>query len=379
MPVNEMNLEEVNKRLEQLDIEVREANEVEAVNKAIEEKKELLARKKELEELEARKKDAEALQTGAAQPEKTFTEQRKENNMPEKRYMPDSAEYREAWLKMMQGKEIDAEARAAITATDAIPTETANMVINRLRENDLLQYVDIWNVPGNLKIPAYTTNNDPDWTTTASDKSDVIGSVSLTPFQLIKTLEVSGAVDKMSIDAFEAAIVSALVNKLESALQKAVIVGAGSGSSQPTGIAVTHVTADGTFTKAAITKADVLKIMGKLPAVHQKDAVWIMPNALFYEVMANADLYGFAGVSEGMKKQIGGKPVVVDDNCVISSTDTIFYGNAKAYHINFGEAPKVDKDLSVGFRSNSAVYRGVLQADGKLDDEFAFVKYTRAT
>ena len=40
MPVNEMNLEEVNKRLEQLDIEVREANEVEAVNKAIEEKNE---------------------------------------------------------------------------------------------------------------------------------------------------------------------------------------------------------------------------------------------------------------------------------------------------------------------------------------------------
>ena len=377
MPVNEMNLEEVNKRLEQLDIEVREANEVEAVNKAIEEKKELLARKKELEELEARKKDAEALQNGTAQPERTFTVQRKENNMPEKRYMPDSKEYREAWLKMMQGKEIDAEARAAITAADVIPTETANMVINRLKENDLLQYVDIWNVPGNLKIPAYTTDNDATWTVTSTDSEDVIGAVSLTPYQLIKTLEVTGAVDKMSIDAFEAAIVDALANKLESALQAAALTG--NGSSKPTGITVTHTTADGTFTKAAITKADVLKIMGKLPAVHQKNAVWIMPNALFYEVMANADLYGFAGVSEGMKKQIGGKPVVVDDNCVISSTDTIFYGNAKAYHINFGEAPKVDKDLSVGFRSNSAVYRGVLQADGKLDDEFAFVKYTRAT
>ena len=379
MPVNEMNLEEVNERLRQLDIEVREAQEVEAVNAAIEEKKELLARKKELEDLEARKKDAKALQDGTAKPEKTFKEQRKETEMSEKRFMPDSPEYREAWLRMMQGKEVDAEMRAAITASDAIPTETANMVINRLKENDLLHYVDIWNVPGNLKIPAYTTNNDPDWTSTASDKADVIGSVSLTPYQLIKTLEISGAVDKMSIDAFEAAIVNALVNKLESALQKAVIVGAGSGSSQPTGIAVTHVTADGEFTKAAITKADVLNIMGALPAAHQKDAVWIMPNKVFYEIMAIANLYGFAGVSEGMKKQIGGKPVVVDDNCIISSTDTILYGNAKAYHINFGEAPKVDKDLSVGFRSNSAVYRGVLQADGKLDDEFAFVKYTRAT
>jgi HK97 family phage major capsid protein len=80
-----------------------------------------------------------------------------------------------------------------------------------------------------------------------------------------------------------------------------------------------------------------------------------------------------------MQKQIGGKPVVVDDSMIISSTDTILYGQPKAYHYNLGQAPMIDKDLSVGFRSNSAVYRGVLQADGKLDDAAAFVKYTRAT
>lgn len=377
MPINEMNLEEVNARLEELDIEVREAQELEAVQAATAEKKELLARKKELEDLEARKKEALELQNGATPSKVIKTEERKDEKMPEKRFMPESPEYREAWLKYMQGREIDAEARAAITASDVIPTETANKVINRLKENDLLKHVDIWNVPGNLKIPAYTTDNDATWTGTSTDSEDVIRAVSLTPYQLIKTLEVTGAVDKMSIDAFEAAIVDALANKLESALQAAALTG--NGSSKPTGITVTHTTADGTFTKAGITKKDLMTIMGSLPSKFQKEAVWAMPNKVFYEAMAVVDLPGFVSINAELKPIIGGKPVVIDDSMIISSTDTILYGCAKAYHINIGEQPKIDKDLSVGFRSNSAVYRGVLQADGKLDDAAAFVKYTRAT
>ena len=55
MKLEEMNLEQVTQRLAELDIEVREATEVEAVNKATEEKKNLLIRKSELEDLEMRK------------------------------------------------------------------------------------------------------------------------------------------------------------------------------------------------------------------------------------------------------------------------------------------------------------------------------------
>lgn len=373
--INEMNLEEIEVRCLEIKNELETATEERLVELQTE-AEELQARKAELEEIEARKKEAEALQRGDAKPQNVIKTERK-NEMEERKFTPESAEYREAWLKFMQGREVDAEERAAITATDAIPTETANKVINRLKENDLLKYVDIWNVPGNLKIPAYTTDNDATWTTSSTDSADVIGSVSLTPFQLIKTLEVSGAVDKMSIDAFEAAIVDALANKLASALQKAALVG--TGSNQPTGIAVTHATADGTFTKAAITKADLLKIMGTLPSKFQKDAIWAMPNKVFYEAMAVCDLPGFVALSAELKPVIGGKPVVIDDNLIISSTDTILYGCAPAYHYNLGQNPTFDKDLSVGFRSNSAVYRGVLQADGKLDDAAAFVKYTRAT
>jgi len=169
----------------------------------------------------------------------------------------------------------------------------------------------------------------------------------------------------------------ALVNKIESALQAAVING--DGSSKAEGIAHTHSTADGTFTKAGITKADLLKIMGKLPGKYQRDAVWIMPSAVFYEAMGIANIQNFVNVGDDLKKVICGKPVITDDNCVISSTDTILYGAAKAYHLNIGNAIEVSRTADRYFEYDNIGFKAVTYADGKLDNSEAFVKYTRAT
>lgn len=65
MELSEMNLIDVNERLASLEAEVREMTDVDAVNAATEEKRNLLVRKAELEALEERSKDAEKLQNGA--------------------------------------------------------------------------------------------------------------------------------------------------------------------------------------------------------------------------------------------------------------------------------------------------------------------------
>ena len=44
----------------------------------------------------------------------------KENKIMERTFAVDTAEYRDAWLKNLQGKALDAEERAAITASAAI-------------------------------------------------------------------------------------------------------------------------------------------------------------------------------------------------------------------------------------------------------------------
>ncbi len=362
-----------------LDKEAIEARMAEIKNEMEADDADLEALNKELDAIEERKATIKAEVEARALEVKEVIESRntieeitpKENIMETRTFTIDSAEYREAWLKNLMGRELDAEERAAMTATNAIPTETENLIVNRLKENELLSKIDLLQIPGYVDIPVYGTNGDAAWGA-SNEQADVIDKVSLTPFQLIKTVELPGTVDAMSIPAFEAYLVEALGNKVESALQYAVI--AGTGSSQPTGINKTKSTADGSFTKAGITKDDLMKIMGSLDAKYQKDAVWIMPNKLFYEAMAVCDLPGFVALNAELKPIIGGKAVVIDD----AVADTIFFGGAKAYHMNIGKGVEVAKDASVGFKSNAVNYRAVCLADGKLDSKDAFVKFTRA-
>lgn len=349
------------------DLDALEA-EMKAINAEMEARAAIEAKKVEIRKAVASGKvEAETI--------KTFTEER---NTMKKNFNIDSAEYRQAWLKNLMGIALDAEERAAITGTDAIPTETLDKIVNVLKENALLGKIDMLQIPGYVKIPIYATNNDAAWTDTATDSQDVIGSITLQPKQLIKTIEVPATVDKMSISAFERYITEALANKIESALQKAVI--AGTGTTEPVGIITAATVHTGTFTKAAVTKADLLAEMGDLPSEYQNGACWIMPSKVFFsEVMAIADHNDFTNVNNGFDYKLFGKDVVFDDNAKVSTKDAILYGQPKAYHVNLGEGVKVDKDMSVGFRSNSAVYRGICLADGNLDNAGAFVKYVRAT
>lgn len=84
MEINEMNLAEVVERIAALDEEVRSATEVEAVERAAEEKKALLERKAELEKLEARKAEALAIQKEEVTEVKTV-EEREVVKMPTER------------------------------------------------------------------------------------------------------------------------------------------------------------------------------------------------------------------------------------------------------------------------------------------------------
>ena len=374
MEIKEMTVEQLEERkgaiVAELDNEGADLDALENEVRSI--KEELEARKAE----EAKKAEVrEAVAMGEGEVIKTFVEEKREM---EKNYTVDSVEYRDAWLKNLMGRELNVEERAAITGTDAIPTETLNKIVNVLKENALLGKIDMLQIPGYVKIPIYATNNDATWTDTATDSQDVIGSITLQPKQLIKTIEVPATVDKMSISAFEQYITEALANKIESALQKAVI--AGTGTTEPVGIITAATSKVGKFTKAAVTKADLLAEMGDLPSEYQNGACWIMPSKVFFsEVMAIADHNDFTNVNNGFDYKLFGKDVVFDDNAKVSTQDAILYGQPKAYHVNLGEGVKVDKDMSIGFRSNSAVYRGVCLADGNLDNSNAFVKYTRST
>ena len=377
--IDELNLEQVTERLSAMDTEVREAKDVDTVKELTEKKAMLLERKAELEDLEARKKDALELENGASGEKK----ERGGKEMPEERkFTIDSKEYREAFMKKLMGKELDAEERAAMTASAAIPTETLNLIVARLQENPLLGRITLLNIPGHVSIPKEDTVNDANWiemSAASTDSADKVTDLELATYKLIKTVEIGADVEHMSIPTFEAWLVQRLTNKMEAALQKAVVAGTGNG--QATGITTgDSVKADqkSTYAADAMTFKDVMKIMGNLPGRYHKNASWSMPSKTFFNevlgmVDANKRPIVVTDPAVGSGYRLMGRPVdLVDDAAAI------IFGDFSRYYMNLGAGIEIKADGSVGFRTGSVCYRAMALADGGCADNEAFAIATTA-
>lgn len=381
MELSEMNLEQVAERIKELDMEVRSAQDLDFVKKAKKEKEELLERKAELEILEQRKQDVYNIANGSGK----VIEKRKEVEKMEKRtFGIDTLEYRNAFLKYLQGKELGIEERAAVTASAAIPTTTMEQIVGKLELVPLISAVDVSYIPGNVTYPAENSIADASWVamaTSATDSADTLQAVSLAAYKVVKTVEIGADVAAMSIDAFESWLVARLANKLQKAVDNAIING--SGTNEPTGLLKSgEITNTGTFTRAAIKYKDVCNIIAAIGTEYLSNACFIMPRALFFgEILGmettTGDRVVVADAQSPAKFNILGFPVIVDDNM---EADTIVFGDLKAgYKFNFAKMPTVEADSSVGFRTGSVVYRVMALGDGKVADKKALCVYTRAS
>ena len=302
------------------------------------------------------------------------------NHEKEKRIMYgiESKEYRNAWVKNLIGREMSDEERTALTSAAAvIPTMTVNDVWDRLvKPAELLSYVDVSQFPSYVRFPKATTVNAATAQavgTTVSESSDVIGYVDLTPNEYIKLLTVGADIDHMAIDAVHDWIVDNLTKTIRYAINKDILVGTGTNALK--GISAS-VSANATaLTAAGVTKGDLLTIMSTLGANYQNDAIWIMTAKLFYtEIMAITTLNDYV-VNNGFEKKLFGHDVVLMDEAQISSKETIFYGDPKAYKVNVFKALDVKRFETAN--TTNLQFRGVTMADGELLDTSAFVRFAK--
>lgn len=313
---------------------------------------------------------------------KTIERFEEESTVENRTFAPDSVEYREAYLLNLQGRDLTAEQRTALSASGVIPTQTMNQIISYLEDNPILSRVDMTYIPGNVTYPVEGTNADAAWVamgTAATDSADTITTITLAAYKLIKTVEITADIEAMAIDAFEAWLVNSLAAKLEKALDAAVFNG--TGTNQATGLATTISTETGTFTKAKAKYSDLITIIAALPSAYAKNAIFAMPRKLFFtDVIGIEDTTGqpvcHMDVESPAKYNILGYHVVLDDNV---PADNIFFGDFKAYKLNIAKAPQVTSDDSVSFRTGSRVYRAMALADGKLAVSDAFVRFKRAS
>ena len=290
----------------------------------------------------------------------------------------DSVEYRDAWTKHIIGRELNEEERAALTSAGAvIPTMTVNAVWDKLTgPAELLGKVDVSQFPTYVRFPKATTKGAATAHAvggTITESSDVIGYVDLIPNEYVKLLTVGADIDHMAISAVHDWIVNNLVDSIRAEINADIVVG--TGTNELKGI-LTSVTANSAAIPATVTKASLLKIMGTLGSNYQNGAIWIMTPAMFYENVMSITALNDYVINDGFSFKLFGHDVVLMSELLVSTKETILYGDPKAYKLNIFKALEV-KPFETATTTNIQ-FRGATMADGELIDAAAFVRFAQA-
>ncbi len=284
-----------------------------------------------------------------------------------------TAEYRSAYFKKMQGKDLSDAEKRSITSVEnsggaAIPTKTMDMILGQLKEsNGVLSLITLTNIPELISYPVENVVNEAAWVSEGAKSTpsdDSLKALALSAYSLIKTIEVTAKVKKMSVSAFETWVVSAITRKMKLALSKSVISGTGAG--QPTGLnsatwdATNSVSGDVTYDHLV----DVESLVGEEFIV---DSVWVMNRKTKAQVQKLKDdqkrpIFERA-VEDGFIGYLLGYPVVLDSS--IADGETYFGDWKSAYVMNLAQDVEFAKSGEAGFMSGSTIYRGLALADGK--------------
>ena len=368
MKFDELNGEQLEARLAELTDETSEEKRDALDNDALETR---------INEMEAIKAEIESRKAAAAEEARKAEEAAKldgkkiiDMEVKKMNYEVSSPEYRDAFLRNLQGKELTAEERNALAGGNyAIPQETANKIWGKLELYPILNAIDVMHIPGTVVLPVEGTVNNAAVVamgTAANDSADSLASVSLGIYKVIKTIEITADVAAMAVPAFEEWLVDRLANKVFRKISDLVVAGAGSGSSTLTGLtAITAMSTD--YTSTGLTYGDLLNIIAELPSEYLPNAKFVMSRELFWKNVKNMKTENDVrvvntDVGSPAAYNILGFPVIIDDN---ASTDVIFGDLKEGYVLNFGKDVVVDRDESIGFRTGSTVFRGMALCDGK--------------
>ncbi len=210
-----MNLQEIEKRMAELDEIVKNAQTEDEINAAVEERKSLNEKKAELEKLEARRAQAMAIQTGSVVARKMETAEKVEVRNT-KAYVEAYAEY------IKTGK--DAECRSLLTenvtgsGTIAVPDFVYDIIKTSWDKNEIMSRVKKVSVKGNLKVQFEISGTDAvvhdEGSGAVAEETLTEGIVTMVPANIKKWISFSDEVMSMRGEAFLRYIYDELTQKI---------------------------------------------------------------------------------------------------------------------------------------------------------------------
>jgi HK97 family phage major capsid protein len=309
-------------------------------------------------------------------------------HVEDRTFGPESAEYRAAWLKRLQGKdlnEIEERAYASGDAGNAVPTLVADKFFEKLKKiAPMLNEITLMRVPGNLKFTVEGTNvaatAGHTENTAVTPAADTVVNVSLGGKEFIKVITVSLAARAMSIDSFEGWLVQMLSRDIARAIDNYIL------NDTTNGIAVLTTWTSSTnqiVNTAGLTYANLVSLIALLPAGYDANAKFVMHKKTLWNSIASiVDSAGnpvlMRDVENGMAPRLLGYPVIVDDY-VTTANSAIYLGDFETVVGNFSQDVSVESSTQSAFRSAGVDYRGFAIFDSKGANTEAIVRYVSTT
>ena len=381
MKFDELNGEQLAARLAELTDETGEEKRDALDNDALEAR---------IEEMEAIKAEIESRRAAAAEEERKAEEMARktgETIIEERTEKPmelNSVEYRDLWLRNLQGNLNEEEKRAYSAAgTNAVPTLVSDKFFEKMKKlAPMLSEITLLRVAGNVKFVAEGTRNTASKHTensavTAAEDTTVY--VSLGGFEFMKIIQISRTAKLMAIDAFEGWLVEMLAGDIARAIDNYIL------NDETNGIAaITYTTGTNQILNTeGYTYANVCDLIALLPAAYDAEAKFLVNKKTLWNTIAQIeDSTGrpifVPDTVTGIGGRLMGYPVVVDDY-VTNDNNALYLGKWTDVVGNLPEDIHVDTDESAGFTANSIMYRGIAVFDSKPAKGDAIVRLVSTT
>lgn len=368
MDFENMTMDDIEKRMEEIRTELDgESPDIDALT---EEVRKLKERKKELEDVaEKRRKLKEDVETRG-------TTVRKFTDPEEKReYDASSKEYRNAFLKNMLGMDMTKEERAAFVHTTAntgnvLPTTMLNQIWDLVsKQHSIMGDITIYRTGTILEVVKHTSIDQGAAKTVAEntandDEQNTFAKVTLSGKDFSKSVDISYAMQRMSMDAFEQYLVNEISLSMGDAMAADVIAKI-----------ETDMTSGNKVNSAAantLTFKEIATLFGKLKRVGAV-TVYATRATIYNYLVGMVDTTGRPifqpSAQAGQEGTILGARIKVEDAV---ADNVLLIGDPKKFVYNMVQDIMVESDRDI--KKHVTTYSGYARGEGALIDPDTFAQ-----
>lgn len=302
----------------------------------------------------------------------------------DERKMGNTINKRQAFCKFLLGRDLSTEERGALTiagdsAGPVVPEEMINDIISKVATiAPVLADIELLRVNGTVRFAVEGVINNAEKHTENAQitaQSDSLVSVTLTAYEVVKLVQISGSVYNMSLPVFDAWLVEKIAERIGADIERQIFVG--SGTNEAKGVDKIEWNENNSVTvgaSASTTATDVFKLVGMLKSGYARGAkMYLRRTTLFNDLLplqdkAKHDLVTFAN---GRYYVLG---ILAEETDSLKDHE-IIYGNMKKYVGNMPEDVHVVRQFDIDH--NAHKFLGVAMFDGKPALEEAFVKLVK--